>query len=138
MTVNTNHVATHQHEMYQTIWERWITLWNGAFELAETTVDGQVVCHLPDGSRLPSGRDRLVERISALHAAHPDVSVATEVGPLVSAGVVAGQWIVNCPGIGDLTGADVLRMGAGRVVEHWTSHDLVGTLVPATAQPTPE
>lgn len=130
MTVNTNHVAVRRPaDGHSALWERWIELWNGNLEIAESIVDEHLVSHLPSNSTIPGGRKRLVSRIAAVHAAYPNMSVGVESGPLISRGLIAGRWIVTGPDVPAVAGADILRIEDGRIVEHWTSRDLPSALL---------
>jgi predicted ester cyclase len=127
------------------LWQNWLALWNGALSLADDLIADDFTLHaaMMDGSdstaiRGPKG---LAEWIAQTRAAFPDLAFTTQVGPIVQDDHVAGRWQATgtyqggFPGakaepgtVVTFTGADLLRLADGKIVEYWLNSDTLQLL----------
>ncbi|MEH1127755.1 nuclear transport factor 2 family protein [Micromonospora sp. CPCC 206061] len=132
MTVNPNHNSTYAADTRGALWERWMALRNGDLAQADTLVAPALALHLPALGRAadrPGGRSALISWISALRAAFPEGRLAVQVGPIISGDLIAGRWAFATEAA-TFTGTDIIRLAAGRVVEFWVNHDVIGEALP--------
>ncbi|MCW6009814.1 ester cyclase [Micromonospora sp. CPCC 205371] len=132
MTVNPNHHSSYAADNRGALWERWMALRNGDLAQAETLVAPALAVHIPVLGRAtdrPGGRPALISWISALRAAFPEGRLATQVGPIISGDLIAGRWACATEAA-TFTGTDIIRLAAGRVVEFWVNHDVIGEALP--------
>lgn len=119
------------------LYERWLfELWTSADRgLAEKLVIPGFVGHWP--SQEVHGPVGLVVAIEQSLALFSGVTTSIEVGPIVDGDLVAARWRFQgsyrggVPGVSApvgtpamLRGADVFRIGDGRVAEYWVSSDV--------------
>lgn len=132
MTVNPNHNSSYAADTRGALWERWMALRNGDLAQADTLVAPALALHLPALGRAvdrPSGRAALISWISALRVAFPEGRLAVQVGPIISGDLIAGRWAFSTAEA-TFTGTDIIRLAAGRVVEFWVNHDVLGEALP--------
>jgi hypothetical protein len=136
MTVNPNHHSSYAADTRGALWERWMALRNGDLAQAETLVAPALALHLPalgHAADRPGGRPALVSWISALRAAFSEGRLVVQVGPIISGDLIAGRWMFT-GGPTTFTGTDIIRLAAGRVVEFWVNHDVLGEALPLPEQ----
>lgn len=110
--------------------QRWLALWNGGLHELETLVADDIVVHavlVGQSAEAPLvGREALGGWIATARAMLPAIRFSIEVGPLVDGNMIAVRWRAEGPhGVAHVsfTGIDMLRIGEGRITEHWTNAD---------------
>ncbi len=123
-----------------TLYERWIALWNGDLALLEATIAPAFVGHFPPTLagptevQSPQGLARWIQTTLALF---DDVRVTIDVGPVVDGDTAVLRWLFRgtyrggiptaAPGaLGKqiaFNGVDILRVAGDHVVEYWVSSD---------------
>jgi predicted ester cyclase len=117
------------------LYDRWMEMWNGNLDLANSIVDKDCVVHQAgsDGFRGPSGVVRMVqmgrEPFSSIH-------FALEVGPIVDSDMLSARWTSRGIYRGGILGTkapagtevefggiDIWRLKSGKIIEYWVSSD---------------
>jgi predicted ester cyclase len=118
----------------------WRDLWNGDMSQAKF-LDENLVTHvvLIGGVReeVIRGREALVQWISGLRAAIPDLKFSLDVGPIADEERFVVRWKAQgtyhggMPGVPaesagrkvDFSGTDILRIAGGKIAEYWGNTD---------------
>lgn len=119
------------------LWQRWMRLWNGEFDLADKVVGSTIKVHfseyeMPNPAAITSP-GAVAAWIGAFRSAYGDATLVTELGPLVAGEYVVGLWhfhgtwdggkpaAATAPAgtVVSFRGVDILRLEAGRIAEYW-------------------
>ncbi|WP_327352459.1 ester cyclase [Streptomyces sp. NBC_01304] len=130
------------------LWHRWVDLWNGNYDLAESVIAPKLETHLPAFGR-PfelepiDSPDSLVRWLEQWRSRFSLSLLATEFGPFVNDDHIlarrkfTGVWQSGEP-LGataragtevEFAGVDVLRVEDGRVAEYWVGDNLIDMYV---------
>lgn len=84
----------------QTLWARWIDLWNGDLARAEEIIHPEFALHRippPEVFGQAGGREGLLAWIRQTRSLFEDLRFTVEVGPIVDGEMVAGRWLAEAP-----------------------------------------
>ena len=125
----------------ESLWDRWIALWNGDLTHLEEIIHPEFVVHRIPSPRISDqlrGRERLHAWITQTRALFDDLRFVVEVGPIVDRDRVAGRWIAEGIYQGGIPGStapagtrvsfhgnDIWRAEGGLIREYWLSDDLL-------------
>jgi predicted ester cyclase len=123
------------------LWDRWIELWNGRLELADSIIHPEFETHrIPPPRISPDlrGRDALVAWVEQTRTLFDDLHLAVEVGPVVDGDSVASRWVAEGTYRGGIPssspdvsapirfhGNDISRAEAGLIRKYWLCDDLL-------------
>lgn len=117
-----------------TLYETWLTAWNGDGAQLQKIVHDDFVGHWPN--REVRGREELWSVIQMGHEPFSTISFRCQVGPIVDGEFAAGRWtaegIYRGTGSDDpssgkqvtFAGADFFRTSEGKIIEYWVSSDV--------------
>jgi predicted ester cyclase len=118
----------------------WLQLWNGDYSQAKRIVSPDIRVHAAlfdggDGSAV-KGPAGMVDLISQIRAAFPDLRFAVDVGPIIDGDHVVVRWIATGKYAGGFpgatapvgtpvtfTGTDILRTKHGKIADYWLNAD---------------
>ncbi len=124
----------------QQLYQMWIDLWNGHFELAHQIIAADCRVHqAPSDPQNPldlRGPEGVLQMIHLGHAPFSDLVFRIELEPIVAANRLAARWTSAGRYKGDFPGAtvspgtpitfggiDIMRIADGRIAEYWVSSD---------------
>jgi predicted ester cyclase len=123
------------------VWDRWIDLWNGNLEQAESIIHPEFEIHRIPPPRVDGelgGRETLLAWIGQTRSLLDDLRFTVEVGPIVDGDTVAGRWFAEGNYQGSLPastapvgthvgfhGNDIWRAEGGLIRQYWLSDDLL-------------
>jgi SnoaL-like polyketide cyclase len=126
------------------LWDRWIELWNGKLELADSIIHPDFETHRIPRPRISPdlrGREALVAWVEQTRTLFDDLHLTVEVGPIVDGDSAAGRWVAEGTYRGGIPGStadvgtpvrfhgnDIWRAEGGLVREYWLSDDLLDLL----------
>lgn len=132
-------------EQLREMWGRWSDLWNGDLAVADEIIAPGFVAHFAPASNSPSevrGPDGLAAWIDQIMSVYTGYSVATTVGPVTEADMLAGRWVIRGTYQGGIPGSrpeavgkdiafegmDLLRVDGDQIAEYWVSSDTLSLL----------
>lgn len=124
----------------QQLYQAWIELWNGRFELAHEIIAENCRVHqAPSDPKNPldlRGPEGVLKMIMMGHAPFSDLVFRIELEPIVEGNRLAARWISEGRYKGDFPGAtvspgtritfggiDIMRIEDGKIAEYWVSSD---------------
>ncbi|MEU9481931.1 nuclear transport factor 2 family protein [Streptomyces sp. NPDC048191] len=130
------------------LWHRWVDLWNGNFDLAESVIAPKLQTHLPAFGRPADtepvdGPATLVRWLEEWRSRFSLSVLTTDFGPFVNDDYIlarrrfTGVWQSGEP-LGatapagtevEFAGVDILRVEDGRISEYWVGDNLIDMYV---------